>query len=197
MTKKAATPKGAWTSTVTLRGLPPGIMFDRYLGSNNARVANEDKMYVQPDGQVYLPALNVMSFLSAENTRSAPKALYDPRKYKEKTGALLGYTIISPAEIPLTRDGEPVTWLGNFDDGADGPSGIILHHAVARLPKGLPNPKERPLILAPWEATFDVTLIENKWVAPSEFQWIVEQGMMLIGLGTFRGIYGKATVEWS
>jgi hypothetical protein len=186
-----------WTSKVTLRGLKPGIMFDRYLGDNTARVANQDKMYVLPDGQVYIPSQNVVSLCSATNTRSAPKALYDSREYGKKAAALLGYLVIEPSEIVLTRGGEPIRWTGDFDADENGPSGIVLHRSVARLPKGIPNPKERPLILAPWEASFTVSLFENETVAPAEFQWLFEKGMMLIGLGTFRGVFGKATVDWS
>lgn len=187
----------AWTSRVTLHGQKPGIMFDRYLGDNVSKVPNHEKMYKTVSGELFIPSLNIISFLSAQNTRSAARALYPVRQYKDKATALLGATVIGQAEIPLTRNGEPIVWNGNFDDGpAAGPSGIWLHRSVARLAKGIPNPKERPVINAPWEASFDVTLFPNDQVQPDEFKGLVEDGMALVGLGTFRGVYGKATVEW-
>lgn len=172
-------------------------MFDRYLGDNTSRVAASEKMYRLPDGRVYLPSLNIMSFLSAENTRSAPKVLLDRRQYKDKAAALLSNTSITPAEIVLMRRDDPIQWLGEFDDGPGGPSGIVLHHSVARLPKGIPNPKARPLVLAPWWCQFTVSLFPNDSVQPDELRWIVEQGMWTIGLGTYRGVFGKALVEWA
>ena len=195
MKKTPKTPP--WEATVTLNGQPPGIMFDRYLGPD-AEVADQDKMYLQTDGSVYIPALNLISFLCSVNSRSAAKALYDSRKYKEKAAALLGNVIITPAEIPITRNGEPVRWTGSFDESpTSGPSGIVLTHHVARLKGGIPNEKRRPLVLAPWEATFQICLFRNRWVPPVELQWLIEEGMRLIGLGTFRGIYGRAAVSWA
>lgn len=189
--------EGSWTSKVTLKGLDPGIMFDRYLGDNTSKVANYEKMNKTLEGQVYIPAANVISFLSAQNTRSAARALYDTRKYKDKASALLGATMIHQPALLLTRSNEPIMWRGEFDEGPDtGPSGIWLHKAVARLAKGIPNPKERPVISAPWETSFEVTLFKNDQVKPDEFRWLVETGMMLIGLGTYRGVFGKAEVSW-
>jgi len=172
-------------------------MFDRYLGDNTSVVPNHEKLYKRKDGTVYLPALNIMSFLSATQSRSAPRVYYPVKSYKDKAAALLGSTIIEPAEIDLTRNGEPIVWTGEFDEDMEsGPSGIWLHKAVARVKGNIPNPKERPTISAPWEASFDVTLFDNNQVKPDEFKGLVVTGMAVIGLGTFRGVFGKATVEW-
>ena len=196
-TKVTKTKAKSETFRIRLVGYPPGLMFDRYAGDNSTQLDDPDKMYLGKGGQVYLPAENVRSFLSAENTLSAPKALYDPRKYKDKTRALRGYTIVTPEEILITRGGKPVKWLGDFDDDRhSGPSGIVLVKNTARLDKGIPNPKSRPVVVAPWEAEFQIELFENKWVKPADLRFIMEHGMLLVGLGTYRGVFGKAAVEW-
>jgi len=63
---------------VTLKGATE-ILFDRYAGDNRVKLAPEQKMYLNAKNEVMLPSLNIMSFLSATNTESAPKLLLDKR----------------------------------------------------------------------------------------------------------------------
>ena len=71
------------TREVELEGLTE-IMFDKYAGDNSTKLEPWQKLYFATDGRtVVLPSLNVMSFLSAQNTNSAPKRLLDKRKYKD------------------------------------------------------------------------------------------------------------------
>jgi hypothetical protein len=74
-------------------------------------------------------------------------------------------------------------------------SGVYTHYAVARLDKGIPNPKERPVLPAPWAITFTLTLFPNDEIREQEILNLFEQGGIAIGLGTFRGVFGKFTVE--
>ena len=55
------------------------IMFDRYAGDNDTKLEPWQKLYLLPgDSKVIgLPAVNIMSFLSAHNTNSAQKRLRD------------------------------------------------------------------------------------------------------------------------
>ena len=77
-------------------------------------------------------------------------------------------------------------------------SGCYIHRAVARLDKGIPNPKERPVIPAPWEITFDFLIYPNKEIKEVEIQNLFEDGGRALGLGTFRGVFGKFYVkEWA
>jgi hypothetical protein len=172
------------------------IMFDRYAGDNNTKLEPWQKLYFLPgDSRVIgVPALNIMSFLSAHNTNSAPKRLRDKRKYKDVCNACLSFIQISPSFIPLVRDGKPISF-GKFEGDVDPKSGIYIHRSVARLDKGIPNPKERPVVPLPWALEFTLTLFPNKEIKEQEILNLLEEGGRALGLGTFRGVFGKFFVE--
>jgi len=175
---------------VGLSGLRP-LMFDRYLGGKST-VPTEEKLYRFPDGGVYLPARNLISFLSARHSESAAKRFFDPKKYKAVSGALLSYVDVSPFEIPITRRGKPIMFTGKWD-----PDNIAVQKDVARLKDGAANPKERPVIALPWEVAFDLTLVENGEIEIGEVKRLFELGGLALGLGTFRGVFGKFEVtQW-
>jgi len=190
------------TRRVVLQGIRP-IMFDRYAGDNNTKLLWNQKVYLIPgSGQLCLPVANVMSFLCSHNTNSAPKRLRDKRKYKDLANACLSFVTISgpessPEYLPILRDGEPIV-MGTPSDGLDKESGIWLHQSVARLKDGIPNPKERPVLPLPWEIAFDFTLIANQEVKEQDVRNLFEEGGIAIGLGTYRGVYGKFVIKtWS
>ena len=196
---------GAWKSTlktksvsrkVTLKGTKP-IMFDRYAGDNNTKLEAWQKLYFEPGTQsrvIGLPALNLMSFLSAHNTNSAPKRLRDARKFKKIANACLSYVDVDPVFIPLLRDGAPIKF-GEFNEDVDEASGIYIHRSVARLDKGIPNPKTRPVLPLPWSLEFTMTIASNSEITEQEIFNLLDEGGRAIGLGTFRGVYGKFIVE--
>src|SRR5215472_7254561 len=132
------------TRKVKLIGLTD-IMFDRYPGDNQTKLEPHQKLYLEPGASrvIGLPALNIMSFLSAHNTNSAPKRLRDKRKFKDLANAILSFVSIREQFIPFMRDGNPIV-LGKFDGnhpGARDPlSGCYVTQHVARLDKGIPNP---------------------------------------------------------
>lgn len=173
---------------VTLTGLTP-IMFDRYSGNNKEQLAAKDKIYL--DGKnLVLPSTNILSFLSAQNTESAPQRVIG-RGYKEVCKAAQSFVTISPMLIPFTRKGKPLTI-----DNAD----IKMHYAVAKIMKGklaVPNPKERPYLECPWELSFELTLLETPELNENLLRKLFEKGGVAIGLGTFRGVFGKfEVIEW-
>jgi hypothetical protein len=172
------------------------IMFDRYAGDNSTRLEVWQKLYFLPgDTKVIgVPALNITSFLSAHNTNSAPKRLRDKRKYKDIANACLSFVQIDPTFIPLIRDGEPIRF-GRLVDDRDPDSGCYVHRAVARLDKGIPNPKERPVIPKPWALEFDLTLYPSREIQEQEIINLFDEGGRALGLGTFRGVFGKFRIE--
>ena len=172
------------------------IMFDRYAGNNDTRLEPWQKLYFQPgDSKVIgIPALNIMSFLSAHNTNSAPKRLRDKRRYKDIANACLSFIQIAPSFIPLMRDGSPIRF-GKFAEDRDPLSGCYVHRSVARLDKGIPNPKERPVIPLPWALDFNLTLWPTREIQEQEIINLFEEGGRALGLGTFRGVFGKFRVE--
>lgn len=173
---------------ITLKGLT-SIMFDRYAGNNKEQLAVQDKVYLDSTGTyLVLPSTNILSFLSAQNTESAPQRVIG-RGYKEVCKAAQSFVQIEPLLIPFMRDGKPIKMSE---------SNIVIHSAVAKIMKGklsVPNPKERPLLGLPWSLCFDLTLTETPELNEVLLQKLFEKGGLAIGLGTFRGVFGKFCVE--
>lgn len=171
---------------VVLSGLTP-ILFDRYSGNNKEQLSTMDKVYTD-EGRLVLPSTNVLSFLSAQNTESAPQRVIG-RGYKEVCKAAQSFVTIAPLWIPFSRDGKPLT-----PENAD----LQVHFAVAKIMKGklaVPNPKERPMLNLPWELKFKLTLLETPELNEVLLKKLFERGGLAIGLGTFRGVFGKFKVE--
>ena len=171
------------------------IMFDRYAGDNNTKLEPYQKLYFRPGSKVIgIPAANIMSFLSAHNTNSAPKRLRDKRKYKDICNACLSFVCINPGFVPLIRNDEEIAF-GKFEGDVDPVTGIYVHRSVARLDKGIPNPKERPILPMPWALEFELTILNNKEIKEQEILNLFEEGGRALGLGTFRGLFGKFRIE--
>lgn len=174
------------TRQVTLRGLTP-ILFDRYSGNNKEQLAVMEKVYIK-EGALVLPSVNILSFLSAQNTESAPQRVIG-RGYKEVCKACLSFVSIEPLDIPFTRKGKELTI-----DNAN----LKIHHSVAKIMKGklaIPNPKERPMLDIPWELSFKLTLLETPELNEVLLKKLFEKGGIAIGLGTFRGVFGKFCID--
>jgi hypothetical protein len=181
--------------TVHLRGLTP-IMFDRYPGDNDTKLEPWQKLYLAGENgrTICLPSANIMSFLSAQNTDSAPKRLLDSRKYKAFAQACGSFVTIEPRMIPFRRDGKGEIVFGKLVGDEDAESGVYVDRQVARLEKGVPNPKVRPVLPLPWELHFQLTLHPNRHIQEQQVINIFTEGLIAIGLGTFRGQFGKAEV---
>ena len=180
---------------VLLCGTKP-IMFDRYSGDNSTQLEPHQKFYFLPGNSkvIGIPAANIMSFLSAHNTNSAPKRLRDKRKYKDIANACLSFVEIGEDFLPLLRDGKPITF-GRFDTDVDAVSNAYIHRSVARLDKGIPNSKVRPVLPLPWALEFTINIYPTKEIQEQEVLNLFEEGGRALGLGTFRGLYGKFIVE--
>jgi hypothetical protein len=168
-------------------------MFDRYTGKTDT--PPDQRLCFGDDGKaLVLPALNISSFLGATNTDSAAKMFLDIRKYKRTAKALVAFTSIDPMLIPIMRDGEPILFNGFVDD-VDEAAGVYVHHAVARLKDGIPNEKHRPTIRLPWSVSFELVMMPNDVFSEQLVVNLFEQGGVAIGLGTFRGVFGKFLVD--
>jgi hypothetical protein len=183
---------------VTLSGLTD-IMFDRYAGDNKTQLEWTQRVYLIPEtNTLCLPTTNIVSFLSSHNTNSAPKRLRDARQFKKIANACLSFVSIQGNRakdfIPFTRNGAEIK-VGKFGDRKDELSGIYLDRRVARLDKGIPNPKERPILPLPWELSFTLSIFPNKEIKEQEIMNLFVEGGIAIGLGTFRGVYGKFEVS--
>jgi hypothetical protein len=184
---------------VVLTGITE-IMFDRYAGDNKTQLSPDQKMYLTPDKTVYLPSLNIRSFLTAENTTSAPKMLLDSREYKRVASALAASISVTPNVIPFLRNGKPIKF-GEFSEQSDGitldkTSGVQLVRHVARLDKGIPNPKERPLLGLDWTLKFRLAVMPHPELSEEMIEDLFTRGGQFLGLGTFRKVYGKFEFAW-
>jgi hypothetical protein len=189
MVKRETVIKSTWT------GLTP-IMFDRYGGDNSKEVSVDRKMYLLAEDMetVVIPSANISSFLSAENTPSVCKRFMDSREYKKMAAAYLSNISVEPYEIPILRDGKPVMF-GGFTDDKDAKSGMYVDRRVARLAKGIPNPKVRPVLPLPWAIEFEMRVFPNEEMDLEQLYDLVRRGGVAIGLGTFRGVFGKFRVD--
>jgi hypothetical protein len=183
------------TRKVKLVGLTD-IMFDRYPGDNQTKLEPWQKLYLEPGNTkvIGLPTLNIMSFLSAHNTNSAPKRLRDKRKFKDLANAILSFVSIREQFIPFLRDGKPVVF-GKLNGDRDEKSGVYIHYSVARLDKGIPNPKVRPVLPLDWGLEFTLDFFPNREIKEQDVLNLFEEGGRAIGLGTFRGVFGKFRID--
>jgi len=98
--------------------------------------------------------------------------------------------------IPITRNGSPIVF-NEFINGRDEAAGIYVDERVARLAKGIPNDKVRPVIELPWELSFNLRWFKNTTFDEKQLQIAFERGGIAMGLGTFRGVFGKFTItKW-
>ena len=167
---------------VRLEGVRP-LLFDRYAGDNQTKLSPENKFYLGEGQRLIIPALNIFSLLAAENTKSAAKLIFGKQWSKVAQG-IKAHVDIDPFEIPiLDENNQPVVFSG-FGNGK-----LEIVHHVARLAKGVPNPKERPKLNLPWALEFNLSYLQNKDATIGNVRQAIEVGGS-IGLGTFRPFYG-------
>lgn len=187
------------TRQIKIKGIRP-IMFGRYAGDNKTKLTWDQTIYLIPGTNILcLPALNIASAFSAQNTESYPKRLRDKRMYRGIANACRSFISFSgppehPEYIPFKRDGEVIR-VGKFGDSNEPESGLYLSRHVARLKDGIPNPVERATLPMPWELEFTLEIMPNKEIKEQEIKNLMVEGGQAIGLGTYRGVFGKFAVE--
>src|SRR3989304_7212310 len=118
---------------VVLEGLRP-LMFDRYAGDMQTKLAPEDKMYLDEQNCATMPAKNIYSLLVAENTKSVCRQFFG-KSGKTVAMGISAFTNIEPFQIPIYDSKGPIAFHG-FNDQ------IQVIKDVARLKPGVPNYKE-------------------------------------------------------
>lgn len=177
--------------TATLLGIRP-ILFDRYAGDNKTTLDTLDKGYRNTAGEYGIPVLNVFSMLSAQNTPSVAKHFYG------KLGREVSLGVQSFVNIEAV-DGDDPMFAPIFDEEGkrfkNGDPRIKVMNHVARLAKGIPNAKERPMLPRGWRIRLKFELQPNELISAGTLTKMVEQGG-IVGLGTFRPIFGRYVVTW-
>lgn len=171
-----------------LNGLRP-LMFDRYAGDNSTQLPPQEKMYLDNDHRLTIPAINIFSLICAENGKSVCRQFFG-KVGKTIALGVASYVGIEPFDILLYDDNGAITFT-------EWNKQISIHKAVARLAKGVPNPKERPLVALPWHLDFTLTYQENKYCTLENLRQAFVMGGTL-GLGTFRPFFGRYEVsKWT
>jgi len=129
-----------------------------------------------------IPAINIMSLLCAQNTSSVCKKFFGKSGSSIAIG-IASYSLIDPFEIPILCDDNPIVFNGWTKQ-------VYIHRSVARLAKGVPNAKERPVLACPWTLDFKIEYQENKICTAENLREALVKGGVL-GLGTFRPFFGR------
>ena len=96
---------------VTLCGTKD-IMFDRYAGDNATQLPPEQKMYLTEDRHLILPAVNVFSLLSAENSKSVCRQFFGKAGYQNER-ADLDFTLMYADNFLNGNQNVPLSTLDN------------------------------------------------------------------------------------
>lgn len=169
------------------------IMFDRYPGDNNTKLPTRERAYLNAEGQLVIPVLNIFSMLSAENTKSVSKQF--GKAAKSVAGDVNAGLSIPGTDIPLTVDGAPVVMPAELTYNHLQP--VYARRDVARVKGGIPNPKERPVVNTPWALEFEFAYLEGTYCTIVTLRDMFERAGRFVGLGTFRPLFGQFRVaEW-
>lgn len=157
-------------------------MFDRYAGDNNTQLPVSEKMYLDSQQHLIMPAVNIYSMLVSENTKSVCRQFFGKQGRTIALG-IASYTSIDPFDIPIMNDEGHIKFTGF--------NGMIYEHrSVARVKGGIPNPKQRPALSLPWRVEFVMSYQENKQCSLENLRQALTMGGTL-GLGTFRPFFGR------
>lgn len=180
---------GVWKFDAKLVGTR-GILFDRYPGDNDTKLKPLDKLYVNDGGHCIIPCVNLYSCLTAENTKSISRICFGKKAGNIRIGINSFVTITGDdsEEASVIRDDKGKPWSAKD-------SRITIRHHVARLKNGVPNPKERPCIPVPWNVTFHFEYAKNNFISKEALLDCLNQAGQLLGLGTFKPVFGKFAVE--
>lgn len=172
------------SAIVRLTGNKP-LLFDRYLG-NEAKLEPIEKAYWSDQLEACLPAINLYSALCAENTKSVTRQFYG-RKAKQIGMAINSFLNIKQTELVILQNGKPVH-RNNFASTFK-----VVEH-VARLDKGIPNQKVRPMLPLPWTTSYEFDFTPSPDCSWTMLVKIIQQAGT-IGLGTYRPMFGTYHVE--
>jgi len=176
---------------ITLSGIRP-IMFDRYAGDNDTSLPPEQMMYFAEDGKTLaIPSQNILGMMASNFYKCATKIKYG-KGHSEKSDGVQGFVDIDPMLVPLMKEGKPIVFSG-FNGQ------IYVDHSVARIKKTaqqiIPNPKHRPVLNLPWSMTLQVSVLPNNVIDMAAVCELLEIGGLYVGVGTWRGRYGKFVVD--
>lgn len=180
--------------SVALEGLVP-IMFNRFIDHSKEARPPEQKLYLDDDNTVVLPAENLMSFMCGSFVPGCCKK-FEGRKSGEYIDVAYSHISFSPVLVPFLRNKKPIKFTSIEDKklwGVCNSGGVTK--SGASIVKQEPQP--RPYLKTPWTLEFQVTLVKNALIDETKLYNYFSQGGILISLGTYRPMYGRFSVaEW-
>ena len=174
------------------------LMFAAYRGDRKELLPAE-RMYLQDDGQLYIPAGNIGSMLYFAFDRALEfryKAMGATKKDLEVVAPSV--IQISPARIDVLSSGTPTNVSVGFGKGSplyldERKAGGSAGGGNNKLP---PHMEVRPVLRVPWSVKFDVRLLENEFIRDEKElnKWFATAGTYA-GLGAGRKIgFGRFDV---
>jgi hypothetical protein len=178
---------------ITLAGLAD-MMFDPFFGQEKDTRPPEQKWYLNSDNVVCLPAENLWSFLFRGGKPVGCALAFQGKQGGEYQRIGQAHMVISPSGlIPFSRNGKPII----FND-FDGKSCYVSEFAPCTKNGSLSvkqNIRKRPVLMLPWELTFNVLLFKNTKIDSTViYNWFVQGGIQ-IGLGNYRPRFGRFQVK--
>ena len=170
------------------------IMFDQFFDHSKEPRPPEQKFYIQGKNQLFFPSLNIMAFLFNQKGDSCVNK-FEGKKRRDYYAIGFSHITISPMFIPFKNKEGKTILFSNFDDGLF----YIMNSApTTKLSGGgyiKQEAKPRPVLKMPWALEFEIHLFKNPLINEIKLRNWFENGGLIIGLGTYRPLFGRFMVE--
>lgn len=174
-----------------LRGLAP-LMFDRFFDHSAEERPPEQKLYLNQDNFLVMPAANLVALLTNERPPGAIK-LAEKKKANDYLPYVKGHVHFSQIQFPISDDNGPIIFT-HFDGQR-----FFIDRSAPRVIKGSLSIKQesrsRPVLSLPWFIKIGINLIETEFskgkIVPDKLYSWFSLGGLVIGLGTYRPLYGR------
>jgi hypothetical protein len=170
------------------------IMFDQFFDHSKEPRPAEQKFYIQGKNQLVFPSLNIMAFLFNQKGNSCATK-FEGKKRNDYISMGFSHISIIPQYIPLKgKDQKPIF----FKDFEDERFYIQNSAPTTKLSGGgfiKQEAKPRPVLRIPWFLEFEINLYKNPLINSQKLQNWFENGGILIGLGTYRPLFGRFIVK--
>lgn len=181
---------------VTLSGLAP-LMFDRFFDHSGEERQPEEKLYLERGtNKLVMPAKNLEAFLTGERPPGAIK-ITEKKKANDYLPYVKGHVSFTQSAFPiLDGDDQAIIFkdfTGQFEVDISSPR-VIKSGLSIKQP-----PKKRPVLNLPWGIKLVLRLVETplskgKITSEKLHAWFAIGGLV-VGLGTYRPLYGRFQVE--
>ncbi len=170
------------------------IMFDQFFDHSKEPRPPEQKFYIQGKNQLVFPSLNIMAFMFNQKGDSCVNK-FEGKKRRDYYAVGFSHVSISPTFIPFKdKDRKQI----NFSDFENGLFYIVNSAPTTKLSGGgfiKQEAKPRPVLKMPWLLEFDIRLFTNPLINETKLRNWFENGGLLIGLGTYRPLFGRFMVK--